>query len=462
MARVNRARKFPAPLTHGGSQASRHVSPEDQLKRSVLSCFLFESGFYEDGEEIANRIEALAAQVTPGFLGDLAVTSRTEYHLRHVPLLLASVLAARPDAASGLIAATVQLVIQRPDEMMEFLAIHNRNGKRPIRHCVRRGINRALAGFDEYQLAKYDRPGLIKLKTVLKLCHPTPANKAQQQLWGRVLKGELAVPDTWETRLSSGEDKKRVWEYLLGEKKLGGLALLRNLRNMEQAGVSRDAIRTAIHETEFKRVLPFRFLAAARHAPAFEPELDAAMMRTLGSEQKLPGTTIVVVDVSGSMYGKPVSAQSDMTRAHAACALAAVAHEMCDMPVIYATGGDDTTRVHATALVPARRGMALAEAVFQMCPVLKGGGIFLKQSVDFIRAREGMAHRLIVITDEQDCSGGGLDAPDKADPFGTRGNYIVNVASDQHGIGYGRWTKINGFSENVLRYILETEHAFNL
>ena len=35
---------------------------------------------------------------------------------------------------------------------------------------------------------------------------------------------------------AKGANKREVWERLLAERKLGALALLRNLRNMEEAG----------------------------------------------------------------------------------------------------------------------------------------------------------------------------------------------------------------------------------
>ena len=47
--------------THEGASA-RRISVLAQLRRSVLSCLLWESEFYEDGEEISKRIAALTTQ----------------------------------------------------------------------------------------------------------------------------------------------------------------------------------------------------------------------------------------------------------------------------------------------------------------------------------------------------------------------------------------------------------------
>jgi hypothetical protein len=198
------------------------------------------------------------------------------------------------------------------------------------------------------------------------------------------------------------------------------------------------------------RILPFRFIMAAKHAPRFESELEQALFRATEQRPKLKGKTILIVDVSGSMYGSNISKYSDADRATVACSLAMLTRESCETPVIYATAGNDGTRVHKTMLVPSRRGFALSSAIFNMCSPLGGGGIFLKQVMDYVRSKENSADRIIVITDEQDCDTN--TNPDKADAFG-KANYIINVASHDRGIGYGKWTHINGWSDAVLDYI---------
>ena len=82
-----------------------------------------------------------------------------------------------------------------------------------------------------------------------------------------MIAGTLTPPDTWEVALSAGADKRAAWERLLREQKLGALALLRNLRNMRESGVSDKLVVSALGEMKTDRVLPFRFIAAARYAP---------------------------------------------------------------------------------------------------------------------------------------------------------------------------------------------------
>jgi 60 kDa SS-A/Ro ribonucleoprotein len=236
------------------------------------------------------------------------------------------------------------------------------------------------------------------------------------------------------------------------------LALIRNLRNMEQAGVERNVVKNALLASDTRKVLPFRFVAAASAAPQFESELDEMLVKSSQQLPKLPGKTVLIVDVSGSMYGGgTISAKSDITRVEAAGALAAIARESCEDVSIYATAGDDYSRTHKTMLVPPRHGMALVEKFRKQgfAGDLGGGGIFLNQVMDYVYAKEKHADRVIVFTDEQDCD---LKCnPANANAFGTR-NYIVNVSNNKNGIGYKpNWIHIDGFSEGILRYIYASE-----
>ena len=454
MARLNLSRDT-KHRTHGGAQAFGHLKPIQQLRRSVLSCLLWENEFYEDGKSIAERITEVAALVNPEELASLAVEARKEMNLRHTPLLLLDVLS---KTGPELMADTTASVISRADEMGELLSIYWRNGRKTVPRQMRKGLAKAFTKFDEYQLAKYDRDGAVKLRDVLRIVRPKPDNDEQSALWKRVKDRTLETPDTWEVALSDGADKRTTFERLIREGNLGYLALLRNLRNMAQAEVDASLVKGAIvaRRNGAQRVLPFRYIAAARAAPMFEPALDQAFLASLEEMPHLDGKTVIVVDVSGSMYQK-MSRKSDLTRADAGCALAAIARGLFYDVRIFATAGNDSTRIHQTKEVPARHGMALVDAIHGMCRPLGGGGIFLKQVMDHLRKEVGEVDRLIVVTDEQDCGIGHGDSPLAAVPIAPKA-YMVNVASAKNGIGYGEnWTHLDGFSENVFRFIYEVE-----
>jgi hypothetical protein len=190
------------------------------------------------------------------------------------------------------------------------------------------------------------------------------------------------------------------------------------------------------------RVLPFRFLAAARHAPQWEEALERAMFRALHPPQALEGTqglaghTVILVDVSGSMVA-PLSRQSQMLRTDAAYGLAVLLREIAEKVTVY-------TFSNSAKRIPPRRGFALRDAMESSQP---HQGTYLGAALDAVEERYD---RIVVITDEQ--SHDRVAAP--------RGKgYVINVASARNGVGYGPWVHIDGFSEAVINYIRELENT---
>lgn len=434
MARLNML-KIPFPWgtrTHEGAPA-RNISSELQLRRSALACLLWEDQFYEDGVEIAGRIQSLVPKVKAEIVAALAIEARSKMKLRHVPLLLVREMA-RLKTHRELVSRTLAQVIQRADELAEFVAIYWKDGKTPLSAQTKKGLAEAFRKFDEYQLAKYDRSGPIRLRDVLFLCHAKPRDAEQAALWKRLIEGELQTPDTWEVALSSGANKRDAWERLLGERKLGALALLRNLRNMKQAGVDESLVLDGIESMNIGRVLPFRFLAAARYAPQWEESLERAMLASLKGHEKLSGRTVLLVDVSGSMMAA-LSRRSEILRTDAAYGLAILLREICEKATTF-TFSDDLVEV------PPRRGFALRDALDASQP---HSATYLGRALEKIREKYD---RIIVITDEQ--------AHDHVPEPRGRG-YVINVASNKNGVGYGPWTHIDGWSEAVVEYIRTLE-----
>ena len=111
-----------APRTHEGAPAKR-ITDEQALRRSVLACLLWESQFYEDGVEIAGRIRELVPKVEAAKVAALAVKAREAMKLRHAPLYLVREMA-RHATHRGLVSETLARVIQRADELAEFVAIY--------------------------------------------------------------------------------------------------------------------------------------------------------------------------------------------------------------------------------------------------------------------------------------------------------------------------------------------------
>ena len=102
--------------------------------------------------------------------------------LRHAPLLLVREMA-RHKTHRALVSDTLGQIIQRAGELAEFVAIYWKDGRVPLSGQVKKGLAEAFPKFDEYQLAKYDRGGPIKLRDVLFLCQAKPRDQPQADVW---------------------------------------------------------------------------------------------------------------------------------------------------------------------------------------------------------------------------------------------------------------------------------------
>jgi hypothetical protein len=219
---------------------------------------------------------------------------------------------------------------------------------------------------------------------------------------------------------------------------VGALALLRNLRNMAEVGVTEQVVRDGLERMKTEHVPPLRFLAAARYVPQWEAELEQAMFRSLDGQAKLPGKTVLLVDVSGSMDA-PLSRRSEMRRNDAAYGLAVLLREIAESVSIYSFS--DTLM-----MVPARQGFALRDAINAS---QRHSGTCLGRALSGVTEKYD---RMIVITDEQS-----HDPVPNPKALG----YMINVASYQNGVGYGRWTHIDGWSDSVIEYVRAAEPLLN-
>ena len=169
------------------------------------------------------------------------------------------------------------------------------------------------------------------------MVHPKAKDEAQQVLFNKIVNDALQTPYTWETELSQlgqvkffneAEKQKaftQKWEELIDSNKIGYMALLRNLRNIVEANVSRYHIsKVCDYLSNEKAVanskqLPFRFLAAYRELKELKSKyipmiLDALEDAVMASAQNIKGfdvntSVVIACDVSGSMQ-KNISPKS--------------------------------------------------------------------------------------------------------------------------------------------------------
>lgn len=200
----------------------------------VLTSFVRDR-FYSKASDDLTRLKSLTEQVDTEFLAKLAIFARKEFGMRSITHALAGYLAPK---LSGKEYAKrfYEKVVHRVDDMMEIVAVIKSQSTKCIPNAVRKGFKKAFSQFDAYQLAKYRAENKdIKLVDIVNLVHPkhTPALQ-------KLVDGELKNEKTWEAQLSEsgkegGQSKQEVWATQILNKSLGYLALIRNLRNIEQS-----------------------------------------------------------------------------------------------------------------------------------------------------------------------------------------------------------------------------------
>lgn len=308
----------------GGEAYSQ--SPELELISILLSSFANDQ-FYRKATDTFSQLKKLIGKCDPEFVAKAAVYARTKFGMRSISHVAASELAKHVSGKSWA-KDFYSAVVYRPDDMMEILSYHTQvNGK--ITKAMKSGLAKAFDKFDRYSLAKYRGEGKgFKLVDVVNLVHPKATEKNKEAIKA-LIKGELKSFDTWETELSkagqlaTSEDeksdlKKEVWIKLIREKKLGYFALLRNLRNIiEQAPeVITEACAMLADDSLIKKslVLPFRYITAYDELSKLSTgkvvreviiALNKALDISVLNVPKFDGETCIVLDISGSMQGKP-------------------------------------------------------------------------------------------------------------------------------------------------------------
>jgi len=308
------------------------ITPEMELYTSVVTWSLNDS-FYEKNEARLTRLQKLISDCNPIFVGKLAIYARTKMYMRSVPLVLTTELAKR-HSGDNLVARVTEGVINRADEITELLAcyelLNERSGTKRLNRLskqLQKGLSAAFNSFDEYQFAKYNRNGAIRLRDALFLVHPKAKDDAQQVLFNKIVDETLQTPYTWETELSAlgqlnyDDDEAKAaafcskWEELIDSDKLGYMALLRNLRNIQDAGISyahfqKVCLRLSDSEEVAKaKQFPFRYLAAYR-------ELITA--QTLSPVKGLPKKLSALLLGSKGYTGELLDALEKAVRASAA------------------------------------------------------------------------------------------------------------------------------------------------
>ncbi|MEJ3750750.1 TROVE domain-containing protein [Actinomycetes bacterium KLBMP 9797] len=407
----------------------------------------------------------------------------------------------------------IDSVLQRADEPGELLAYWMGRHGRAIPKPVKRGVADAIGRlYTERALLKYDTASHgFRFADVLDLVHPSPATPQQGALFAHALDRRhnrpvapdaealptiafnatlrqlgaedparhLLDPDalrragmTWEDVLSlagSKVDKARLWEALIPS--MGYMALLRNLRNLDEAGVSDQVAATVAAkladpaEVARSRQLPMRFLSAHRAAPSLRwaYPLEQALGHCLANILALPGRTLVLVDTSTSMDAS-FSKDGTLMRWDAAVVFGVALAGRCAAAdvVSFSSTARHWGDVHGahTKVFPLQAGESLLRAVDRW----RSGGWFLgggTATAAALRKHFAGHDRVVVVTDEQ----AGVDPVEVAKSVPAQvPMYTWNLAGYERGhapSGTGNRHTFGGLTDQAFRMIPLVEAGRN-
>ena len=381
-------------------QPAYKMTDKEKLVSQVLTSFFNESKFYGDNSEDMQKTIVNVIKAEPEFVSKLAIFARRVFNMRSVSHVLTAYLA-HENEGKPFVRDTVKGVTVRGDDVTEIMAFYiDTFGKRPIPNSLKKGINDVLVKFDEYTLAKYKGDNKsVKMRDLICMCRPSPKTPEQSDMWKRCIEGKLAVPVTWETELSKNGNNKETWEKLIDSGKVGYMAYLRNLRNILQADPSNlqtvlDIIENPDRVKKSKQ-LPFRYLSAYKAVSDIAGSkvfdvLENALEVSVENMPRLSGTTVIAVDVSGSMGGR-ISRNSDIMYYEIAVLLGLVANKICDNSIFY-TFDTEINKFNFSSKTP------VLETLRNM-PYGGGTNMYLpfKEMID----RKIKADRIIILSDNE-------------------------------------------------------------
>lgn len=357
-------------VTHEGGEGYAYTSREE-LYMVITGSLLSGDNFYESKDERVSRIRSLIETEIkrhdgPEYIEALAFHARRDLYLRTTANVLVAELFLNGQGAHGRRAA--KYVWQRADDHLESLAYAKMFCNQTFPRALLNAVAARLNELSEYAAVKYAGSGkTFSQRDALRLSHAKPKDVKQKALFHYINSGDWdALPAEEKAQLPeiaslrSGESTGLTWEQIISKEGstpeawqkaidvMGYMALLRNLRNISQkigndkaiiekvAAIIRDPNRVVK-----SKQLPYRFLSAYKAlggviaAPGWwgstekaNPQLLTAVSEAMNIAASntpfLPGRTVVIVDVSGSMHS-PISQKSQVNMVEAAASVGAMA-----------------------------------------------------------------------------------------------------------------------------------------
>jgi hypothetical protein len=287
----------------------------------LLTSFVNDQFYRSEETNIEEIKRMISGMKDKKFVAKSAIFARNEFRMRSITHIVAGEIAKQVKGENWT-KNFFDKVVYRTDDITEILSYYLSNYKKPIPNSLRKGLKKAFDKFDAYQIAKYRGEGKeFKLIDAVNLLHPKGSEKNSDAL-AKLVRDELKSTTTWESKLTGAGQKakneeekfmlkKEAWIEFVNNPKLEYFALIRNLRNIQENAP--EAIDKACEELVNEKriyksmVLPFRFTTAYEEVnnAKIKKYLNKAVEISLSNVPRFKGKTLVVLDESGSMTGKP-------------------------------------------------------------------------------------------------------------------------------------------------------------
>lgn len=472
MSQLNKKSQTPLASSYEGN-VQKTKSPEQQLYEIVSMTLLGRDKFYESSDDqvikLKTLVDTLVKRGKIDFVANLAVHTRTNLNVRSMPIVLLVTLAERlryRNMTYQHLRKAIANTIQRVDEITDMYAyaLQVFGDKKAVPLAIKKGVADSFNKFDEYQFGKYKGKGKqLSVKDVLRIVHPKCKDEAQGFLFEKIVKESLDIPYTWETELSKndGRSKKEVWEELIESKKVGYMGILRNLRNILDAGVSNNHINTVCDyisnpiAVANSKQFPYRFLSAmtaiAGHANnKVIRAISRAADLSLSNVPDLGDNVWVIVDCSSSMTMNWGQTSKEPIRPFAKAALfaAAIAKGNADADNFKLTMFSDTAK-H----VGINPDSPVIDIVQKMHSEVYGGGTNLNEALD-LKDTLGFEPKTIVIFSDMQVS----RLCPESKTFLNKPNMVkLAVNLDAYGTTptheNNQWLQVSGYSDSIFNYI---------
>lgn len=286
----------------------------DKVKfASILLTSFVTDQYYRSGNDTVKELVSLLDSVDPEFAAKAAVYARNEFGMRTITHIVGGEIPARVKGERWT-KNFIDKVVFRPDDATEILAYYLARYGKPVPNSLKKGLALAISKFDAYQLAKYrGDKNAVSLVDVLNLVHPRP-NSKNRDAFEALVDGVLKSERTFEAKLSAAGQvkdkqaaKQQAWAELLVEENIGQMALLKNLRNIEEQApeLLPKALELLVRPSRVQKskILPFRYATALEQVNerATVEALSDALDIACSNVPTLDGRTLIAVDHSGSM-----------------------------------------------------------------------------------------------------------------------------------------------------------------